>query len=587
MFDFNIIHPAQTRGAWFPRFAMATLFVVSFVTCLTAQGLEEDKKEFVELASEVGPALSQLDRKKISEIVENFEDQVKDSFENGQLVKKVKRAGRNEFKRIAGGKAVPTQLERATLWDDNSDLIADRFESVGLTADPSASYGLLGFMGARYNDYGNVCKNGERGKPLTLRITGSFPKAQYMSMQLYDGRPLQGSKGVGDSLSDYEIVPMSGQNRFATGNPHDEGNFEIFIVPVDDIEDAKEQGAPPNTIYYEVKDYEPEEDGDNSVISAFYRIYLPEGGRIERSDLPKVEGFLTEPGPGGKLIANRLHDPRLNLGRQVHPEFAKLVKSWYSDTPLGNVVSNVARIWEKKESLRWFNVNKVFKVIEKFAGQGASKDLRYEMCFKQVSVGEYVVIRFLAPPLYFGGSPEDNADRGRAVRYWSICSAYYPRLAGLNSLSCDPARPGQRLITVVFGKDRPEARAHARAMGAEFLPDTREESHRVLTLIMRNMLPTNAEELADPSDNDELADPEKKHKLVEAIKKLREASELLPDRDDLKEKIRDLEKELKFFAEVRWMFHGEYRPKGEVYSLREFLNLKPWEDLNEVVGDEK
>ena len=548
-------------GALNLRLVIASLIALSFANYSNAQ-LPELSPENREPIEEL-PKASDIET--IKTLVKEFEDGVKIAFENSNFLKKAGRNSRNTFTKWTGGKALPTDIERASIWDDNSDLIANRLETVGLFADSSASYGLFGFMGAKYDEFGNVCRNGEQGKPLTLKISGRFPNAQYMSLQIYSGRPLQGSKGVGEPLSDYKIVPLTGQNRFATGNRNDEGNFEIFIVPVDDVEAAKKKGTPPNTIYYEAKDYEPEEDGDTSVITAFYRVYLPEGGRLKREDLPNIEGFLTE--PTGAL------NPRDNLGKQVHPEFAKLVKSWYPDIPVGNIIFNVSRFWEKKESLRWFNVNRVFKVIEKFAGQGASKDIRYEMCFKQVAVGEYVVIKFRAPELYFGGGPDDHIAR-KAVRYWSICPTYYPRLAGINSLPCDINQPWERDITVVFGKDRPEAREHARRLGAEFLPDTREESHRVVTFLLRNMLSSN---FVDP------AQPEKENKIADSLKKLSEVADAHPS---LNTKIHELEKELLSNGEERWMFNGVYKPKGEVYSLREFLDLKK-ETLDAEVGDEK
>lgn len=572
MFDCNQSRSTQPIGSYFLRFAIATLFVISFVTSSTAQDLQEDKKEILD-------SVRKIDLQNIKKLVDEFEAQVKEAFEKGELARKTggKRNGRNLFEEATGGRVPPTINELNTLWDENSDLIADPNEMVGLTADSSASYGLLGFMGAKYDDFGNVCKNGEKGKSLTLKLSGRFPDAQYMSLQIYRGRPLQGSKDVGKTLSDYEIIPISGLNRFATGNRDDEGNFEIFIRPVDDVEAAEEaaeaRGNRQNTIYYKSQDYDPDQDGDSTVITAFYRVYLPKGGRIQKEDLPTVEGFLTEPRFNGEYS----HEDPLVLGRQVHPKFAKLVNSWYPDIPVSNVIFNISRFWKKKDSLRWFNVNKVFNVIEKFAGQGASQDLKYEMCFKQVAVGEYVVIKFLAPEIYFGGPPEQfPRNTKKAVRYWSICPVYYPRLAGINSFPCDPLKTEKREITVVFGKDRPDARKHAEALGAKFLPDTREESQRVVTFLMRYMLSTKS----DPPP------PKEDNKLANALELLSDASEVLPELKENK-KFVELEQELRGVIEERWEFNGEYKPRGEVYSLREFLELQKENIAAGEVGDEK
>lgn len=145
----------------------------------------------------------------------------------------------------------------------------------------------------------------------------------------------------------------------------------------------------------------------------------------------------------------------------------------------------------------------------------------------------------------------------------------------MNSLPCDPNRPWEREVTVVFGKDRPEAREKARQLGAEFLPDTREESHRVMVFLMRNILPTNTEELAELEG--EVKDKDKK--LSEAIAKLEKVAEeidedLGEEKSLIMERIEKLAEELKYFQEKRWMFHGKYKPIGEVYSLHEFLNIE-------------
>ena len=435
--------------------------------------------------------------------------------------------------------------ERESLWDDNSELYADPCKKKGLTADPSASYGLLGFMGARYDENGNLDPN---GSPLTLKIKGKFPKAQYMSLQLYRGQPRQSSEEVDVKITDFQINPSKGENRFRTGNPNDQGEFEILITPTKDIKSILDMRKdplnklPPNHLFYQEK----EKADDNSVITAFYRVYLPKGEELKREDLPTIEVY-----HNGKLV------------KPGFAKFAKLVKSWYFDLPAGQIFTNIVPKKGEKikgEELTWVDLNKVFGAVSKALGGdgsgaleslGASEDLRYITSFKRVAIGEYVIVKFRAPAVYYGLRPVD--DTTRAVRYWSLVSVYFPRLEGLNSYSCKPFLNEQfiadeRDITVVFGKDRPAAKAHAERLGAKFLPDERKESQRVLTFLLRNILPSKAfvrEDASEKKDSVEISGP-----------------------TDEK-------------AQGPFVFEGQYKPTGNVYSLREFLGLTK-EDLDKL-----
>lgn len=364
------------------------------------------------------------------EMIEGFSEQIRDEIRRGQ------------------------EQQQSTLWDDKSELYAQPQVKKGLTADPSAAYGLFGFMGAKYDKDGNLDEN---GSPLTLKLTGKFPKAQYMSLQIYRGKPLQTSRDVGDVLSDYEIVAKpGGKNPFLTGNPDDRGRFEIVITPDKNKEDHH------NHIWYK-----PENSpGDSAVITGFYRVYLPEGQGISFADLPKIKAFDSE-------------------GDQVNAKYVDLVDSWYPKIPGAKFATNL--VVPELESLPWLNLDCVSKGDP--SGLGSSHDLQYIASFSKVPVGKYVVAKFRAPAVYFG-TPTGREEA--AVRYWSICSVYFPTLTTMNSLPCNPEQPRARDVTLVFGKERPGIRAQARRLGAEFLPDTRENDEDALTLMMRNMLATNA-----------------------------------------------------------------------------------------------
>ncbi|MFO0939398.1 MAG: hypothetical protein U0930_01390 [Pirellulales bacterium] len=370
------------------------------------------------------------------------------------------------------GKSIPTQLPEVlsdkvsddikaaiktaalasenSLWDPNSELDADPLEKKGLTADPSAAYGLFGFMGTKYDKNGNYDSN---GSPLKLVMTGKFPKAQYMSLQIYRGKPLQTSKDVGGQLSDYRIQPKTGINPFQSGNRNDSGTFEITITPDTNMENA------PNHIYYQAKD-QPE---DAAVITGFYRVYLPDGKKFAKADLPKISAFDSS-------------------GNEIKPKYVPLVDTWFPNIPGVKLATNM--IVPDLTDLPWLNLD---CVTSDASGLGSSKDVHYIGSLCKVPVGKYVVVKFRAPAVYFG--PQESVE-APAVRYWSICPVYFPGLVGLNSLASDPSKPAARDVTLVFGKDRPGVALKAAKLGASFLPDTRSNDEDVLTFLLRNILPT-------------------------------------------------------------------------------------------------
>ncbi|MEM7558221.1 MAG: hypothetical protein AAF394_03795 [Planctomycetota bacterium] len=376
------------------------------------------------------------------------------------------------------------ESQQQSLWDDLSELYADPLQKKGLTADPNASYGLLGFMGVKYDKQGNYS---EAGQYLTLKLTGKFPNAQYMSMQIYRGQPFQTSEDVGDVLSDFEIQANNGTNPFQTGVPEDEGDFEIFITPNKNKEKCK------NHIYYEPRSA----PSRSAVISGFYRVYLPEGQEITKADLPRIEAFDED-------------------GDQVKPRFVQLIDTWYPRIPGAKLASNL--VIPERKTLPWINLDCVSSGNP--SGLGSSHDLQYIGSFSKVPYGKYVAVEFRAPALYFG---PPHAVENPAVRYWSVCSVYFPTLTTMNSLACAPDSPEARNVKLIFGKDRPGARAQAGRLGAEFLPDTRESDDDVLTIMLRNLLATRA-----------------------------------------------------FKPQA---YKGNFAPRGKVYSLRELMELEPGDEL--------
>lgn len=326
------------------------------------------------------------------------------------------------------------------LWDSDSELYVDPLKPKGLTADPHVAYGLLGFMGVK----------NAAGNPVKLVLSGKFPKAQYMSLQIYRGWPIQTNVKVGAELSDFRIKPKTGKNRFATLNPNDTGTFEIEITP--------DPAQGPNRIWYEPRD----QPGPSAAITAFYRIYQPET-EIRFSDLPKIEAF----------------DMETNAPTDCP---TPVTLPWYIRLPFVEAAAEFA-IQEQNPILFKDNNDTIFGENPPIGGSG---DIVYQHSFSKVPRGKVVVIKFRAPAINFG-APQVP---GRFVRYWSFCSVYELQLKTLNGVASAPQNPEERDVTVVFGPDDQEIRSMANALNAEFLPDTREPGQNTVMFILRNLLPT-------------------------------------------------------------------------------------------------
>jgi hypothetical protein len=353
------------------------------------------------------------------------------------------------------------------LWDPDSQLYAHPFLSKGLSADTSAAYGLMAFTGDNPR--------------LKLVLTGRFPKGSYMSLQLYRGS-FQSSEEVGGVLSDYNIAPSTGKNPYQTHNPSDTGTFKIAITP-----DPKAKG---NSIWYDATP----SPGLSRLISAFYRVYQPEGGQISFNDLPTIEA----------------RDYETNAVITC-PVYQRL--DWYLQLP-GDIITFANDV---TQLLGLVDDDLKFRVQKESAGTNA--DARYAFTFKNIPVGNVAVVEFVAPAIDFA-SPKGVSKTTEAVRYWSICSIYWPMLKTLNGIACNWSKPAGRKVRVVFGPDKLKIREKAAKIGADFLIDDRDpaSNQRVMGFIVRNVLWSKAFE--------------------------------------------------------KKMFEGEYLPSGKVYSEKDFLLKK-------------
>ena len=322
------------------------------------------------------------------------------------------------------------------LWDPKSQLYAQPFLQKGLSADTSAAYGLMAFVGDNPR--------------LKLVLTGTFPKGSYMSLQIYRGS-FQSSKEVGDVLSDYEIAAnLGGKNPFQTLNRNDTGKFQIAITP----DPAAKGGALKNTIWYNANPGPFE----SRLISAFYRVYQPAGGQLSKDDLPKIESC----------------DFATNVDLPC-PPVQRL--DWYLDLPydLIALLNNSALL--KTRTL-------TFDVKQESAG--TNKDAMYAFTYANIPRGDVAIVRFEAPKIDFGSQKADAP----VVRYWSICSIYWPMLRAMNGVACDWDHPDKRDVTVVFGPNKASVKEKAKLLGAHFLSDDREKDEDVMGFIVRNVLPS-------------------------------------------------------------------------------------------------
>jgi hypothetical protein len=325
----------------------------------------------------------------------------------------------------------------SNLWDPDSQLYAHPLLPKGLSADTSAAYGLMAFTGDNPR--------------LKLVLTGRFPKGSYMSLQIYRGS-FQSSEEVGGVLSDYNIAPSSGKNPYKTGDLKDTGTFKIEITP-----DPKAKG---NSIWY---DSTPS-PGLSKLISAFYRVYQPEGGQISFGDLPTIEA------------RDYLTDAVLPC-----PIYQRL--DWYLRLPADVItfVNDVTHLLGSVSNELKFQVQK--------QSAGTNADAQYAFTYKNIPIGKVAVVEFRAPAIDFA-SPKVIKPTTRAVRYWSICSIYWPMLKTLNGVACDWKQPADREVRVVFGPDKQNIRDKAAKIGAYFLPDDRDPTNnqQVMGFIVRNVL---------------------------------------------------------------------------------------------------
>ncbi len=324
------------------------------------------------------------------------------------------------------------------IWDPTSPLGADPLVPKGLSADTSAAYGLLAFL--------------SENPRMKLVLTGTFPKGKYMSLQIYRGR-LQSSDGVGEVLSDQKIAAnLVGKNPYQTHNPSDTGKFRIEVTP-----DPSAQGVEKeNTIWYD-----PNPGLFKSrLISAFYRVYQPDGGAITTADLPKIEA------------RDYLTDAVLPC-----PIYQQL--DWYLDLP--NDIIDILNDFILLET-------KPLKLEIKEETAGSNRDAIYALTYKNIPIGSVTIIKFRAPSISFA-SPDVGS---KAVRYWSLCPIYWPMLKTLNGVACDWANPGERDVLVVFGPDDPQVKSKAHALNAKFLPDRRTANEQVMGFIARNLLPSDS-----------------------------------------------------------------------------------------------
>lgn len=130
---------------------------------------------------------------------------------------------------------------------------------------------------------------------LGLRISGSFPFARYMSVNIYGART---GTSLG-ALTDYQIITDSNNcNPFVAGNSEDDPNREYFfnVEPQSDSANGQDNGSTPNLLTYDPNDLcNPDMPNQElELLTVIIRYYVPDdtvAGKYGNVDAPLVQVY--------------------------------------------------------------------------------------------------------------------------------------------------------------------------------------------------------------------------------------------------------------------------------------------------------
>jgi hypothetical protein len=333
----------------------------------------------------------------------------------------------------------------------------------------------------------------------SLKLTGEFPYARYMSLNSYraDASPAY-------AMVDNAIVPNQGsvnpfvQDASRTG---DHREYELSI----------KQGSAPETIADNIL-YDSVSAGEKSVL--VYRVYVPNQGQDMKGGaaLPKAELTLAN----GDVLTGTQACETLSSDTDLLP-IPKVPASTYAYLrSTGNPAQNSLIEENDKQTVKWKAAyNAVYTNQCSFLGQCAENperqvnwyanlDNQYVSAFLDNTIKPVVVIRGTLPEIPATLNDVDTYDeRSAELRYWSICqNEYYSQKveACLYDEQITIQPDGKYLIVTSKAADKPSNVGSE--CGIDYLPwseagdgfsivDGQQNHTQDALILVRNMLPVN------------------------------------------------------------------------------------------------
>ena len=267
---------------------------------------------------------------------------------------------------------------------------------------------------------------------VAIRVTGRFPFARYMSVQVYaDDGTHYGAFG------DAEIVPDEGSVNPFLPEVDDEApnrSYTVWIVP---------EGSPmggENTIEVPMPDNDPETPDDR--LSICVRVYLPDDHRdvLGGVDLPTWESVYEATGAPSPCPQHL---------RYVTADTLGFVGEQWKKEPFGVDGDEIhfLRMWADDDY--------------------GNSETAYLGTYFDRSAGAVAVVRFL--PLRFGWHGENPG--GDDLRYWSFC-LYGGILGTVGACLADEALEvaDDGYVYIVFARRTPAIQAKVRRHGINLIP---------------------------------------------------------------------------------------------------------------------
>jgi hypothetical protein len=347
-----------------------------------------------------------------------------------------------------------------------------------------------------------------------LEVSGTYPDARYMSVNVYDASFGTFSlNGVASGLADYLIAPSEGSvNPFQVAGPPG-GAFTLTVS-------GDAQPGQVNTLPLAPAD-EPSGRLSAPLGYLVYRVYLPTGGNstVALPQVTLVNGDERVPLPP-------CSPPATDLVEQTKPDTAAANAETLARTlgvaddgdlrgALGTLIDGVrdaagplpSGVRAPSGGTKPCRGSACPATLQFFRAKSTTTnaffpnvDNAYVSALFRVAPGQVVVVRGRAPISPSGSSPVPWPQAGMQLRYWSLCNNLYrkPWPVVANQLpgggvdyGCvaddDTAIDAAGNYTYVVAPEG--ARAAVEAAGGTFVPLSSKQPRARQVLIFRNMLP--------------------------------------------------------------------------------------------------